>query len=126
MKENINFYKCSICGNIIELVEGDNTKITCCGKPVEHLMSNMVDASIEKHVPVYDKVEDEIVVRVGEVEHPMDKAHYIMWVAQVIGNRVTRVQLYPEQSTVTRFPYIKNSIIYAYCNIHGLWSTKVK
>ena len=50
----------------------------------------------------------------------------IMWIAQVSENRTTRVALYPEQSTETRFPYIKGSTLYAYCNKHGLWKTVVE
>ena len=97
----------------------------CCGAELELLVANTVDASQEKHVPVYEVVEDEIVVKVGSVEHPMEKAHYIMWIAQVTDNRTTRVRLYPEQGTETRFPYIKGSTIYAYCNLHGLWKTEL-
>ena len=102
MKEKIRFYKCPICGNIIELIEGDNSHIVCCGKQMEELKANTVDAAVEKHIPVYEKIEDEIVVRVGELEHPMEKDHYIMWIAQVTEDRTTRVRLYPEQATEQR------------------------
>ena len=126
MKENVRFYKCPICGNVIGLIEGDVAHMRCCGAELELLVANTVDASQEKHVPVYEVVEDEIVVKVGSVDHPMEKAHYIMWIAQVTDNKTTRVRLYPEQSTETRFPYIKGSTIYAYCNLHGLWKTVVE
>ena len=125
-EENVRFYKCPICGNVIGLIDGDMAHVTCCGKPMELMVANTTDASVEKHVPVYEKVEDEIVVKVGSVEHPMQKEHYIMWIAQVTDNKTTRVKLYPEQATETRFPYIKGSTIYAYCNLHGLWKTTVE
>ena len=38
-----------------------------------------------------------------------------MWIAQVSENRITRVKLYPEQATETRFPYISGATLYAYC-----------
>ena len=126
MKENVRFYRCPICGNVIGLIDGDMAHVTCCGKSMELMVANTTDASVEKHVPAYELVEDEIVVRVGEVEHPMEKEHYIMWIAQVTDNRTTRVRLFPEQSTETRFPYIKGSVLYAYCNKHGLWSSIVE
>lgn len=126
MKENVNFYRCPICGNVIELIEGDINHMMCCGKKMELMVANTQDAAIEKHVPVYEKVEDEIVVKVGEVDHPMEKDHYIMWVAQVNDNQVSRVTLYPEQGISVRFKYIPNSTIYAYCNKHGLWKVEVK
>ena len=90
------------------------------------MVANSVDASVEKHVPIYEKVEDELVVKVGEVEHPMEKDHYIMWIAQVTDDTTTRVRLYPEQSTETRFPYMPGASLYAYCNKHGLWKTTIK
>ena len=126
MKENVRFYKCPICGNVIGLIVGEISHMRCCGAEREILVANTFDAAQEKHVPVYEKVEDEIVVKVGSVEHPMEKEHYIMWIAQVSDNRTTRVRLYPEQATETRFPYIKGSVLYAYCNKHGLWSSVVE
>ncbi len=127
MKErNTVFYKCPICGNLIGLIDGDINHMTCCGKPMERLEANSVDAAFEKHVPVYERVEDEIVVKVGEVEHPMEKDHYIMWIAQVSDNQTTRIRLYPEQGTEVRFKYIPQSTLYAYCNKHGLWKAEVE
>ncbi len=126
MKKNVRFYHCPICNTTFGLINGDTEHMTCCGNKVEELKVNSVDASVEKHTPVYEKVEDEIVVKVGSVEHPMEKEHYIMWVAQVTDNTTTRVRLYPEQSTETRFPYIPGSFLYAYCNKHGLWETIVE
>ena len=127
MKEkNTVFYKCPICGNVIGLIEGDINHMRCCGKEMELLVANSEDASVEKHVPVYEKVEDEIVVKVGEVEHPMEKEHYIQWIAQVSDNQTARIRLYPEQSTEVRFKYIPQSILYAYCNKHGLWKKDVE
>ena len=125
MKENVRFYFCPICGNVIGLIDGDMNHVTCCRKSMELMQANTTDASQEKHVPVYEKVEDEIVVRVGEIEHPMEKDHYIMWIAQVSDNKTTRIRLYPEQGTEVRFKYIPKSSIYAYCNKHGLWKTKI-
>ena len=93
---------------------------------MEEMKANTTDAATEKHIPIYKKVEDEIVVSVGEVEHPMEKEHYIMWIAQVSENRITRVKLHPEQATETRFPYISGATLYAYCNKHGLWKTTIK
>jgi len=127
MKEkNTVFYKCPICGNVIGLIKGDINHVRCCGKEMELLVANSEDAAVEKHVPVYEKVEDEIVVKVGEVEHPMEKEHYIQWIAQVSDNQTTRIRLYPEQSTEVRFKYIPKSVLYAYCNKHGLWKKDVE
>ena len=75
---------------------------------------------------IYEKDGNEIIVRVGEVEHPMVEEHYIMWIAQVSDNQTTRIRLEPNQKPEVRFKYIPNSTIYAYCNKHGLWKTEVE
>lgn len=127
MKErNTVFYKCPICGNIIGLIDGDIKHMRCCGKEMELLVANSQDAATEKHVPVYEKDGDEIIVRVGEVEHPMVEDHYIMWIAQVSDNKTARIRLHPNQKPEVRFKYIPESTIYAYCNKHGLWKTEVE
>ncbi len=126
MKQNTKFYKCPICGNVIGLIDGNPDNIICCGQKMEMLVANTVDASLEKHVPVYEIMDDEILVKVGEVEHPMQKEHYIMWIALVSEIETTRIRLFPEQSTEVRFKYVPGSTIYAYCNLHGLWKKDVE
>ena len=126
MKENTVFFKCEKCGNLIGLIDGNESNIKCCGEEMKCLVANTTDAAAEKHVPVYEIDGDEIIVKVGEIEHPMEEDHYIMWIAQVSENRTTRVRLSPGQSTETRFPYIPGSSLYAYCNKHSLWKTEVE
>ena len=126
MEKNVRFYHCPICKTTIGLIHGDMEHMTCCGKKLEELVPNTVDASIEKHTPVYEKVDNKILVKVGEVEHPMDEDHYIMWVAQVTDNTTTRVRLLPGEKIEIEFPYIPGALLYAYCNKHGLWETIVE
>ncbi len=126
MEKNVRFYICPICGNIIGLINGNMEHIRCCGKEMQLMETNSTDAALEKHVPVYERVEDEIAVKVGEIPHPMEKVHYIMWIALVSDNQTTRIRLFPEQDAIVRFKYIPNSTIYAYCNKHGLWKAEVK
>ena len=123
---NQKFYMCKHCGNVIEKVEDKGVPVVCCGEVMKELQAGIEDAAFEKHIPVYTVEGDTVHVFVGEVEHPMEKEHYIMWIAQVSENRITRVKLYPEQATETRFPYISGATLYAYCNKHGLWKTTIK
>lgn len=126
MEKNTRFYICPICGNMIGMIHQSGPNVMCCGQEMELLKANTADAAKEKHVPIYEKSEDEIVVKVGENDHPMEKDHYIMWIAVVSDNKTQRVTLYPEQSPEARFKYIPNSTIYAYCNKHSLWKAEVK
>lgn len=114
--------KCSVCGAMVMSLTTYDSNITCCGKKMDTVVSNSVECNIEKHIPTYEKVEDEIFVKVN---HVMEKEHYIDWVAMVSDTKTEFVRFYPEQNAETRFKYIPGATLYAYCNKHGLWSTKV-
>ncbi len=126
MKNDLIIKKCNSCGTIVKVLKDDNIEkcnIQCCGKPMETLIPNSVDASIEKHVPTYEITEDEIFVKVN---HVMEKEHYIEWISLVNENKEYTIKLYPEQNAEARFKYIPGSTLYAYCNKHGLWKAEVK
>ncbi|CDD17611.1 desulfoferrodoxin [Clostridium sp. CAG:798] len=125
MKNNLIIKKCMSCGAIVKVLKDctcNNCGIKCCGEEMQILLPNSVDAAIEKHVPTYEKVEDEILVKVN---HVMEKEHFIEWISLVKENKEIMIQLFPEQSPEVRFPYIPGSTIYAYCNKHGLWKSDV-
>ena len=125
MKNELVIEKCKSCGAMVKVLKDctcENCGIKCCGEEMEILVPNSVEASLEKHIPTYEKVEDEIFVKVN---HPMEKEHYIEWVTLVKDNKEYTVNLYPEQNAECRFKYIPGSTIYAYCNKHGLWKKDV-
>ena len=121
----VEFYKCNVCGNIIEVVKGNGSPLKCCGESMTKLEPNTVDAAQEKHVPYCEVKGDEIVVKVGSIEHPMTDEHYIMWIAYVTDNCVSKVFYKPGDKIEEHFKYIPGCKIYAYCNLHGLWMTEV-
>ncbi len=127
MKKKPDFYRCSICGNIVGKIEDNGVELICCGKAMDKLEANVVDAAKEKHVPVAEVDGDTITVKVGSVEHPMIDAHYIQWICVMSGDRVQRVSLAPGQEPKAIFvvPESGEVDIYEYCNLHGLWKTTI-
>ena len=126
MRNELIIKKCKSCGATVKVIEDCNCAgcgIVCCNEQMEKLVPNSVDAAVEKHVPTYEKIEDEILVKVN---HVMEKEHYIEWISLVKENKEITVKLYPEQDAEVRFPYIAGSTIYAYCNKHGLWKNEVE
>ncbi|MEG0074164.1 MAG: desulfoferrodoxin family protein [Clostridia bacterium] len=126
MRRNIVIKKCKECGATVDVLKDCTCKdcgIKCCNAQMEVLVPNTVDASVEKHIPTYEIIEDEIFVKVN---HVMEKEHYIQWIMLVTQDTKHMVTLYPEQNAECRFKYIKGSTIYAYCNKHELWATDVK
>ena len=113
--------KCLICGRVVEVTNDE--PVMCCGQEMVDVIPNSTDAAVEKHIPNYEKVEDEIFVTVN---HVMEKDHYIEWLELVTDTEKIKVELYPEQEASARFPYVPGSKIYAYCNKHGLWVKEVE
>ena len=119
-------YICPICGNVVELIGNKHGVLVCCGKPMEELTANTSDGAKEKHVPVIEKKENDIIVKVGSTFHPMDVDHSIKWISLVQDRKITRIDLQPGESPEVTFPYIKGSTVYAYCDKHGLWTSEVE
>lgn len=120
----MKFYRCSTCGQIVAIVEKKACPIMCCGKAMEEIVPNTVDAAQEKHVPVVEVKDNKVVVKVGSVAHPMLEEHFIEWVAlkTKFGNQ--RKQLKPGDEPVVCFALCEGDeveAVYAYCNLHGLW-----
>lgn len=120
----MKFYKCPICGNIITILEGNPSLVKCCDRDLEELIPNTEEAAVEKHIPICKQVGDKTEVIVGEVEHPMEENHYIMFIAQVTDTETSIVKLNPGDKPFAVFQTKENAKYYAYCNIHGLWASK--
>ncbi len=121
------FYICRTCGNLVGMINAAGVPIMCCGKPMEALVPNTVEASGEKHIPAV-KVEDNAVhVMIGSVEHPMEDVHYIEWIYLQTENGGQRISLKPGQEPKVTFllDNEKPVAVYAYCNLHGLWMTEL-
>ena len=120
----MKFYRCKHCGQIIAIVKKTGAKIVCCGEEMEEIIPGSVDASLEKHVPVYEVKGNEVIVKIGSVDHPMIPEHYIEWVAIQTNNGNQRKTLKPNDAPVIKFALgegDKVEAVYAYCNLHGLW-----
>ncbi|TDT60951.1 desulfoferrodoxin [Fonticella tunisiensis] len=120
-------YKCEGCGVIVEVLHGGDATLICCEKPMAVLDENSTDAATEKHVPVIERVDGGVLVKVGSVEHPMQDTHYIEWIELHAGSRIYRQHLKPGEKPEAFFKLQDNEEIqYAreYCNLHGLWRTK--
>ena len=121
------FLKCEHCGNIIAAVKESGVPVMCCGKKMEALVPGTVDASHEKHIPVYEVENNHVNVKVGSVEHPMVDVHYIQWIAVQTNQGIHIKYLKPNQAPAACFSLCENETleaVYEYCNLHGLWVAK--
>lgn len=121
----MKIFKCKKCGNIVELVNDSKGILTCCGEVIEEVVANSVDASLEKHVPYTDIEDDVVYVSIGEEDHPMTDEHYIEWVAAVYDDSVLKYNFKPGEVPEAVFDYEEGMVVYAYCNLHGLWKKEL-
>lgn len=118
-------YKCNICGNIVEIVHTGQGELVCCGQPMQLLEEKIINEGKEKHVPVIEKQENQLIVKIGEVPHPMEESHYVEWIEVLCDKGIFKKTLNPGDSPEAKFSLdCSNYIVRIYCNIHGLWKSK--
>ena len=122
MTERLQVYKCEVCGNIVEVLHEGKGQLVCCKQDMKLMTENTVDAAKEKHVPVIEKTDKGVKVKVGDVAHPMEEKHYIEWIQIIHDGGSCRKFLKPGDAPEAVFE-VKADKVNAreYCNIHGLW-----
>lgn len=122
MTKKLQVYKCEVCGNIVEVIHQGGGTLACCGQPMKLYAENSTDAAKEKHVPVIEKADDGIRVKVGSVAHPMEEKHYIEWIEVLADGKACRQFLSPGDGPEAVYECCaEGATARAYCNIHGLW-----
>ena len=111
------------CGKVLFVEKDTGVETLCCGEPMTEVVSNSVDAAVEKHVPTYEVRGDKVVVRVN---HVMEDDHYIEWISMETDTRFEKAKLKPGMEPVAVFDYIPGSVLYSYCNKHSLWKADVE
>lgn len=120
-------YRCNVCGNIVEVLHAGVGQLVCCGQPMELLEGKTEDEGQEKHVPVLEKTDKGIKVKVGSIPHPMEEKHYIEWIELIADKRIYRKFLNPGDKPEAEFEILANKIeAREYCNLHGLWTKEIK
>ncbi|HCB11430.1 MAG TPA: desulfoferrodoxin [Cyanobacteria bacterium UBA11991] len=123
MTEKFEFYRCEICGNIVQVLHSGAGSLVCCGKPMTLLTAQTIEnENKEKHVPV---LIDDNTVQVGSVPHPMTKEHHIEFIETMSEDKkvLSLHFLEPEETPNAQIsePF---DTMYEYCNLHGLWCGK--
>lgn len=108
-----HFYVCPICGNIITSV-GQGT-FSCCGVTMPEQEGEKCD---DDHMINIETEDDEYHLTIN---HPMNKSHYVSFIAYVTCDNSELVKLYPEQDISVRLRKKGHGILYAYCNRHGMY-----
>ncbi len=125
MTEKKQIYKCEICGNIVEVLHEGKGELVCCGQPMKLYEEKTADSAKEKHVPVIEKMNGKVKVKVGSVPHPMEEKHHIEWIELIADGKSYRQFLKPGDIPEAVFDVDTTNVedlqAREYCNLHGLW-----
>ncbi len=111
---NIRFYVCSKCGNI--MTSTGKANISCCGRRLSPLSA--ARETVGHEISVEEMDTDYFIT----IRHEMSKEHYISFAAYVYDDRIWFQRLYPEQAPTLRMPVMKSvGNLYLYCIKDGLF-----
>jgi superoxide reductase len=125
MAKQFEIYKCTQCGNLVEVMFGGDATPACCGQTMKLMKEGTSDGAAEKHVPVIVKTPTGFKVKVGSVAHPMEEKHWIQWIELIADGRSYTKFLNPGDAPDAEF-CIKADKVAAreYCNLHGHWKAE--
>lgn len=122
MTQRLDLYRCSICGNIIQIMHEGVGELVCCNQPMEKLVPHQIDEEKkEKHVPVFL---NEYEIQVGSEQHPMVEEHYIDFIQSFSHDKKHVETKFLDPNEEPKMKLCSNSehnCAIEYCNIHGLW-----
>ncbi len=124
----MNIFKCEKCGSMVIKINDAACTPVCCGDPMTALVPGTSDGAHEKHVPVVEVSGNKVIVKVGEVEHPMMDAHYIQYIWLETDKGYMQKNLTPSDKPCAEFVLAdgeKAIAAYEYCNLHGLWKADI-
>lgn len=110
--KNTKYFVCPTCQNIT-LCTGE-AEVSCCGKK---LAAQTLKKAEEGERLTVQLAEDDWYIT---SEHPMDKEHYISFVALASGDRLQIIKQYPEWNLNVRIPKRERGMLIWYSTDYGL------
>ncbi|MBN2135419.1 MAG: desulfoferrodoxin [Acidobacteria bacterium] len=122
MPDKKDIYKSLKTGMIVEVLHAGDGELKIGGEKLKHFKENTVDAAVEKHIPMIEKIEGGYKVIVGEVQHPMEETHWIEWIELEADGKSYRQFLNPGDKPEAVFMIEAKKVkAREFCNLHGLW-----
>ena len=126
MTNKLETYKCEICGNIVEVLQEGAGELVCCGENMTLLKEHQapVDDAHYAHVEYVDNITKKVTFN-----HPMTSEHHFDYIEAISndGKYVKRKFLNENEAPELSFKCDCKEGFYIrlYCNIHGLWITRI-
>ena len=118
----MKIYKCESCDKIHIKLGEQNGKLN-----KNALIPGSVDAALEKHVPAVEVYGTTVLVKIGEVTHPMLPEHHIEWILLETKKGFQIKYLEAGEAPEAKFEVADDEpvAVYEYCNLHGLWKKEL-
>lgn len=121
--EKLEFYKCNVCGNLIQVILSGTGELVCCGQKMNlQVVQHDSNELGEKHAPKLEYRDTKKIVQV--MSHPMVPEHYVEFI-EVYNKNKTELHLKyfkPCETPEFDITYTSDDIeAVEFCNIHGLW-----
>lgn len=122
------FYYCGTCGNLLFAAIASGITPYCCGDEMTLLKANDNEGYGEKHLPVVTKSSDghTLTIQIGAQPHPMSLEHSIKFVC--VETNLGIIIRYLNEGDTPEVSIRCDGTphqVFAYCNVHGLWLTKI-
>lgn len=111
--KRVRFFVCPTCGNVVTAT--GEAGISCCGRKLEALEMQKAEGL---HALKTEAVDGEWFLT---ADHPMEKGHYISFVAWVTAERMILTRTYPEWNLQVHIPKRGHGKLVYYCTEHGLF-----
>lgn len=106
-------YVCPVCGNLVTAME--DAAVSCCGKKMTALVPQKANDEEKLNVELSDG--DYYITS----NHPMERGHYITFVALLTGDGMMLKKQYPEWDLQVRIPTFGHGKLLWHCSEHGLF-----
>lgn len=116
--KKMKFYVCPDCGNTLMAMA--ETNISCCGKKLKPLEAKKAE---DEERLIVEKNDNDYYITAA---HPMQRDHYIAFVALMTMDSVMMKKQYPEWDLQVRIPAFAKGRLVWYCNKHGLFYQEVR
>ncbi len=124
----MKIYYCQHCKNILMVLNDGGPNPVCCGEKMILLEAGTVDAAREKHIPAVELKGNEVLVKIGEVPHPMLEAHHIDFIILETNKGAQVAYLEVDKPAEAKFLLQEGEkaiAVYEHCNLHGLWKKEL-
>ena len=120
------FYICNHCGNLVTTIHNAGVPLVCCGE--NERAGSQYGGSQRREASAGGRAfRQSSHGHSGRGGAPMADVHYIQWIFVETENGGQIRYLNPGQApnAVFELGSEKPVAVYAYCNLHGLWMTKL-